>query len=185
MIADNNNLAVVRQSFANSVICHKAHEAAAEKKEAGAKRFRTGNLVLVALILIMLVIQTVINTNFIFSFIGAGLTAAEIVLLIAQLAAGYEREVVSHKNTALKYMSLRDRYKLLILDILNGESKNEIIKRRDTLLHEYQTISDLALETTQTDYDKAMQKLKLKQDGQNAWSDKQINSLLPKELNTV
>ncbi len=183
MPLDKNNLAIVRQSFANAALTHKTHEMAAERKESRARLFKWLNIALVASVMGLLVTQTIVRGNLIFAYIGAGLTGAEIVLLVVHLSFNLEPEIVSHKNAALKYMSLRDRYKLLIADIVNdGTKKADILRRRDELLHEYQTISDLALQTNQKDYNNAMARLKLVEDSQNVWSDKQIDSLLPKEL---
>lgn len=183
MSIDKKNLAIVRQGFANAAFTHKTHEMAAERKERRSIIFKALNITLITLVLGLLVTQTIIPTNLIFSYIGAGLTGAEIALLIIHLSFNIEPEIVSHKNTALKYMSLRDRYKLLIADILgDAVSANEIVRRRDDLLREYQTISDLALQTNQKDYDNAMSRLKIKEDQQNIWSDKQVDGLLPKEL---
>ncbi len=183
MSVDKRNLAIVRQSFTNAAFTHKTHEMAAERKEHRSIIFKVLNITLITLVLGLLVTQTIIPTNLIFSYIGAGLTGAEIALLIIHLSFNIEPEVVSHKNTALKYMSLRDMYKLLIADILSDAvGTDEIVKRRDNLLREYQTISDLALQTNQKDYNNAMSRLKIKEDRQNIWSDKQIDGLLPKEL---
>src|SRR6266702_5502298 len=183
MSVDKKNLAIVRQSFTNAAFTHKTHEMAAERKENRSIIFKILHLTLITLVLGLLVTQTIIPTNLIFSYIGAGLTGAEIALLIIHLSFNIESEIVSHKNTALKYMGLRDRYKVLIADVLRDAfSPSEIVRRRDDLLREYQTISDLALQTNQKDYDNAMSHLKIKEDQQNIWSDKQIDGLLPKEL---
>ena len=61
-------------------------------------------------------------------------------------------------------------------------SKDEIERKRDELLREYQMIADLSLQTSIKDYQKAMKSLKLTEDDENVWSDKQVDSLLPKEL---
>ena len=179
MALDKSNLALVRQNFANVAFSHKVHEMAAERKGRIATYFKVQNIVLIAAALILL--QSMNPTSPIFSYLGAGLTAGEIIAVIVQLSFGMEAAVVAHKNTALKYMSLRDRYKLLLADLLNDKGSSTVrVQKRDELLREYQTISDLALQTSQKDYHKAFKRLKLKEDKQNFWSDKQIDSLLPK-----
>jgi hypothetical protein len=103
--------------------------------------------------------------------------------MVSHLTFGIEQEVVAHKNSALKYMALRDRYKSFIADIIRGAlTKDALARKRDDLLREYQMISDLALQTSEDDYHMAMGRLKLVEDDQNVWSDEQINSLLPLEL---
>jgi hypothetical protein len=72
------------------------------------------------------------------------------------------------------------------VDIIRGVTSGDgLSHKRDDLLREYQMISELALQTSEDDYHKAMKRLKLVEDGQNAWSDEQINSLLPKELRST
>lgn len=181
MAVDTVNLAIVRQNFANAAFSHKVHEMAVERKERMAATFKVLNVSLIALVLLLFVAQTIWSSNLAISYIGAGLTAAEIILVITQLSFSIESEITSHKNTALKYMDLRDRYKLLLADIINGGA-DQSTTRRTELLREYQTISDLALQTSIQDYQQGMKRLKLKEDKQNVWSDKQIDSLLPKEL---
>lgn len=177
------NLAVVRQAFANAAFSHKVQEMAAERKEGRIATFKTINICLIGLVLLLFLLQATTDSSPVLTYIGAGLTAAEIVLLISQLTFGVEQEVVAHKNSALKYMSLRDRYKSTLADILRGTlDDREFTKTRDNLLKEYQMISDLSIQTSSNDYDEAMAKLKLVPDGKNVWSDKQIDSLLPKEL---
>jgi len=180
---DKENLSVVRQCFASVSFNHKIHEVASDRKAESSIRFKYIDILIISLIFILLVLQTQIPSNIIFSFVGAGLTAAEIVVLIIKLFFHFDEDSVAHKSTALKYMSLRDQYKNLITDIVKQSiSHGEIANRRDQLLHEYQMISDLALQTSQDDYREAMKRLKIKEDGQNIWSDSQIDHFLPKEL---
>ncbi|OIP86285.1 hypothetical protein AUK57_00740 [Candidatus Saccharibacteria bacterium CG2_30_41_52] len=180
---DKENLSVVRQSLANASFSHKVHEVASDRKTEASVRFKYIDICIISLIFILLVLQTQMSSNFIFSFIGAGLTAAEIVVLIVKLFFHFDEDSVAHKNTALKYMALRDRYKNLIADIIKQTiNQSEIVNRRDQLLHEYQMISDLAPQTSKDDYCEAMKRLKIKEDNQNIWSDTQVDHFLPKEL---
>lgn len=183
MAINQQNLATVRHNFANATFAHKVHEMAAERKGGRSIKYKVANVTLVSLVLGIFVFQSVTDASPVFSYIGAGLSAGEIVLLIVSLTFNHEPEITSHKNTALKYMNLRDRYRSLIADIINGRTTEaDAIGKRDILLHEYQVISDLALETTKQDYNKAMKELQLTPDGKNTWSDTQIDSLLPKAL---
>lgn len=187
MAVDKNSLALVRQGFANAAFAHKVHEVAVERKETRATKFKAANISIVALVVTLLVIQaTVSKNNNVLIYISSGVGAAEIILLIVDLSFNAEREAVSHKNMALEYMALRDNYKELMADILGERiSASEITKRRTDLLGEYQRLSKLALQTTENDYDNALSKLNIRPDKQNAWSDKQIDNLLPKELRLV
>jgi len=183
MKVDRENLAAVRQCFANAALSHKVQEVAAERQEKRITWFKSLNIVVVGAVLGLFVAQGIFPDQHILAYIGAGLTVAEIVLMISHLTFGIEQEAVAHKNSALKYMSLRDRYKSFMVDIVQGAlTGGELARMRDDLLREYQMVSDLALQTSEDDYHEAMRRMKLVEDGQNVWSEKQINSLLPKEL---
>lgn len=180
---DKKNLAIIRQSFANTALGHKIQEVAAARKNKIATIFKWSEVGLVGIVLILLIAQSQISSTPIFGIIGAGLTAAEIILLIIKQMYHFDEDVISHKSAALKFMVLRDQYKSLIADVVNKSIDGKaIIAERDRLLHEYQLITELSLPTTDADYPKAMDRLKLTQDDQNIWSDTQIDHLLPAEL---
>lgn len=183
MAINKQNLATVRHNFANTTFSHKVHEMAAERKEGRSGRHKAANVGLITLVLLIFCLQATGNSSTALNAIGIGLTAGEVVLMIISLTFNHEPEIHSHKNTALKYMNLRDRYRSLIADMVAGSIDNtKAAHERDALLHEYQVISDLALTTTKGDYSRAMDELQLTPDGQNTWSDEQIDSLLPKAL---
>ena len=114
---DIKNLSIIRQTFANTVFTHKVHEVAAERYEKKCFKIKISNIVLVSLVLIILIIGTIFDDVKIFTYIGSGLTVAEIIFLIIQLSFTFEERFIMHKNSALKYMGLRDIYKSLITDV--------------------------------------------------------------------
>jgi hypothetical protein len=180
---DRKNLSVIRQSFANTALGQKIQEVAASRKNKVATIFEWTEIGLVSIVLILLILQSQIGSTSIFGIVGAGLSAAEIILLIIKQMYHFDEDVMSHKSAASKFMVLRDRYKSLIADIINESMNTEaIINERNRLLHEYQLITELSLPTTDADYPRAMKRLKLVEDDQNIWSDEQIDHLLPAEL---
>ena len=123
-----------------------------------------------------------------YSYIAVGITMLEIIFLIVQLNFNFSKKVSEHKISALKYMALRDKYKNLIVDIVNGDLSNtEIRDKRDALQSEYQIISDIAPETDPKDYKKAQEKLFGKEkDGEEfTWSEEDIDRFLPDALKLV
>lgn len=183
---DTNNLAIVRQSFANTLFTHKVQEVAAERQGKKALAVKIINIALVSLTLVCLILQLIYILNPIYSYIGIGLTVSEIIFLIVQLSFSFEEKKLQHKNSALKFLSLRDRYRELITDIMNSNiSKAEIRSRRDALQAEYNTICDLAPQTESKDYDKAQIKLNKKglvSGEEFTWSDQEIDHFLPEDL---
>jgi hypothetical protein len=184
MSTDTKNLAVVRQSFAQCVFTHQVQEAASNRMQSSAKKYKIVNIVLVSVVLVLLVVQAFFPQNLVLTYISAGITAGEIIFLVVQLTFSVEQQSVLHKNSALKYMSLRDRYKNLLADIVDGtKNKHELLACRDALQVEYQTVSDMSPITSSNDYDQAQESLGLDGKGeQYTWSDKEINRFLPKEL---
>lgn len=191
MVADFNtmdikNLSIVRQSFASTVFTHKVQEVAAENQEYNVLVVKIVNIALVTIVLIMLILQASNPDNLLFSYIGAGITVAEVIFLIIQLSFSFEQKVIMHKNSALKYMGLRDAYRSLITDIMNGSiSESEIMSRRDLLQREYQIVSDLAPQTSGKEYKEAQKRLNKRgvvEGEEFTWSDEEINWFLPENL---
>lgn len=183
---DIKNLSIVRQSFANTVFTHKVQEVAAEVQEKKAFLVKKINVLLVSLVLLFLFLQAKFPDNIIFTYIGVGITISEIIFLIIQLTFNFEQRMVVHKNSALKFLGLRDSYRLLITDIMNQSiSRRELVARRDSLQREYQTICELAPQTGGKEYSEAQKRLNKKgivPGEEFTWSDKEIDWFLPEEL---
>lgn len=183
---DAKNLSIVRQSFAQTVFTHQVQEAASAAKMRDAARVKWANIFLVSAVLILLGLQANTPNNPIYSYLGAGVSVGEIIFLIIQLTFNPEQQSILHKNSALKYMGLRDKYRLLITDIMNERAtKQETIARRDALQQEYQTISDLAPATGSHEYTVAQEKLNVRgavENEQFTWSDEEIDRFLPEGL---
>ena len=183
---NKENLSIIRQSFACTVFTHKVQEVAAENQEKNVFTIKIVNIILVSIVLILLIIQAAKPEILLFSYIGAGITVAEVIFLIIQLAFSFEQRVVMHKNSALKYMGLRDAYRSLIVDVMSESiSIDQIISRRDLLQREYQVICDLAPQTGPKEYTEAQKKLIKRGEVQGeefTWSDEEIDSFLPENL---
>lgn len=183
---DIKNLSIVRQSFANTVFTHKVQEVAAENAGALAFKIKIANIGIVALALIMLLLQVANPSNLVFSYLGSGIAAGEIIFLIIQLTFNFEQIALSHKNSALKYMQLRDKYRGLIVDIMNEQMpQDKIASCRDSLQCEYQIISELAPQTGGKEYIEAQKRLHTAgaSGGEHyTWSDSEIDQFLPQNL---
>ena len=183
---DTKNLANIRQSFANTVFTHKVQEVAAENAGSHALKVKIANIGIVVLALIMLLLQVANQSNLVFSYLGSGIAAGEIIFLIVQLTFNFEQIALAHKNSALKYMQLRDKYRSLIVDTMNEQTPpNNVIARRDSLQAEYQVISDLAPQTGTKEYAEAQKRLHTAgaSGGEHyTWSDTEIDQFLPEDL---
>src|SRR3989344_6176556 len=97
---DIKNLSIVRQSFANTVFTHKVQEVAAENANELALKVKIANIGIVALALVMLLLQVANPSNLVFSYLGSGIAAGEIIFLIVQLTFHFEAIALPHKNSA-------------------------------------------------------------------------------------
>lgn len=181
---DKNNLSIVRQTFASTVFTHQVQEVAAFNKRKKVFVVKIINIILVSFVLILLILQTQYPNEPLFAYLASGLTLCEVIFLIIQLTFNFEQDSLLHKNSALKYMALRDRYRLLITDIMNEKApKKELIAQRNALQQEYQSISDLSPPTGEIEYLQAQKLLGLDGKGEQfTWSDKEIDRFLPEEL---
>lgn len=183
---DIKNLSIIRQTYANTVFTHKVLEIAAENNEHQIRNIKFINIVLVAIVLILLILQSTYPDNLLYSYIGAGVTIAEVIFLIVQLSFAHEQQMIMCKNSALKFMQLRDKYRLLITDVMNERKPvEEILSRRDLLQSEYQVISDLSPQTGMKEYEEAQNRLNKKgivKKEQFTWSDDEIDRFLPESL---
>ncbi len=183
---DTKNLSIIRQSFANTVFTHKVHEVAAESQEKNVFKVKMINIVMVTLVLVLQQLQSWYPSNPLFSWIGSGISVAEIIFLIFQLSFSFEQRAIMHKNTALKFMGLRDCYRLLIVDLMNEKlSANVLISSRNSLQREYQIISEQAPQTGGKEYTEAQIRLNKRGEikGEEfTWSDEEIDHFLPESL---
>ncbi len=183
---DIKNLSIIRQTFANTVFTHTVQEVAAENQDKKVFLVKITNIVLVTIVLVLLFLQTSNPQYILFSYIAAGVTISEVIFLIIQLSFSFEQRAVMHKNSALKYMDLRDSYRALIADIMNKSITTDmLLAKRDLLQHEYQIISDLAPQTRSKEYTEAQRRLNKRgaiEGEEFTWSDEEIDRFLPEKL---
>lgn len=182
---DIKNLSIVRQFFANAVFTHKTQEVAAEFQESSAFKVKIANLLLTLILFVIFILQFVFPCPLV-GMLGTLLSALEFMFLIFQLSFKFEEKATSHKNSALKYLNLRNSYTSLITDIMNRNIQpKEIRSRRDDLLREYQILCDLAPQTGRPEYEETQRRLNKRGvvEGEDfTWSDEEIDRFLPKEL---
>lgn len=182
---DTKNLATVRQMFAQTVFTHKVQEVAAEFKHQRATQYKWIDVSIAGCILILLALQAARMDTPIFAYIGIGVTVGEIIFRIVQGVFDVEKQSLLHKNSALKFMALRNRYLLLITDIMSEKiTHQQIVLQRDALQDEYQSICDLAPQTGSREYREAQKRLNRRTvEGEDfTWSDAEIDRFLTSEL---
>lgn len=182
---DTKNLATVRQMFAQTVFTHTVQEVAAQFKEQRAKQYKWVDVIIAGCILILLALQAARLDIPIFSYIGIGVVVGEIIFKIVQGVFDVEKQAMLHKNSALKFMALRDKYLLLITDIMSEKiTHTEVVLQRNALQQEYQSVCDLAPQTGQREYSEAQKRLlgRTTEGEEFTWSDAEIDRFLTNEL---
>lgn len=179
-----NNLSIVRQQFAQCVFNHKIHEKASDRLDALQDKMKWVNIILLAFVIVFLVLQIKYPDNFLFGSMSIAITIFEILFLFIQKDFSIENRAKEHKKIALQYLSLRDKYKIFVVDIMNNLESEKIVSKRDLLQDQYQIINSLSPQTKYADYEKAQLDLlgKTNKDEQFTWSDAEINRFLPKDL---
>ena len=99
---DEKNLAIVRQSFAQTVFTHQVQEIASAEKRKKVFYVKLMNVVFVAIVLILLILQIRDSQNLLYSYLGAGITIAEVVFLIVQLTFDFENQSLLHLSKKWK-----------------------------------------------------------------------------------
>lgn len=183
---DKKNLSVVRQMFAQTVFTHKVQECACERNSKKKNYFDWLTIIILSATLIILVLSLICEKSEILNYIGIALTIIEIVLLVMEKTFNFGGDAMQHKQSALKYLALRNEYLNLIADII-GSKKNdeEVIVFRDQLTKRYNEICDLSPQTEGSDYTCAQEKLGTKSKkgkGHLHWTEEEIDSFLPIEL---
>ena len=182
---DTKNLATVRQMFAQAVFTHKVQEVAAEFKEQRARQYKWIDVAIAGCILILLALQAAHLDMPIFAYIGIGVTVGEIIFKIVQGVFDVDKQAMLHKNSALKFMALRDKYLLLITDIMSEKiTHHDVVLQRNALQQEYQSICDLAPLTGSREYSEAQKRLigRAVKGEEFTWSDAEIDRFLTSEL---
>lgn len=159
---DQINLSVVRQSFGNAVYNWKVHEVAAEHCEGHSFKITLLNLILVGAVLGTMIGQFFLPKNSDLHISGTVLTIIEVLFLIFQLYFKFEERANQHKLAAKKFRSIREKYTLLIADIISADITNEdVVSRRNDLSEEMQTVSELSPSTNRKIYNVARERLRI------------------------
>lgn len=171
--------------FAQTVFTHKVHEGACERNNKKENFLEWTSVVFVFFTLVSLVLDLTYFQEFKFSYLGISLTITELTLQITGKTFQFGEKAICHKNTAQKFLHLRNDYLSLIADIMNNQSTQEVKIRRNELINRYNEICDLSPQTESSNYEYAQKKLQTKSEqgkGHYSWTEEEIDSFLPKEL---
>lgn len=180
---NKKSLAVVRQMFAQTVFTHKVQECACERNEKKQAIFDWTSIVCASLTIISIVLDSILLGLSYLKYIGIALTVFELIVLIVETNFQYGKKANEHKNSAKKFLQLRNDYLHLIADIMSDKEGVDI--RKNELTNRYSELCDLSPQTEDSDYTCAQVKLGTrgeKGEEHYTWKEEEIDMFLPKEL---
>ena len=183
-------LAATRFYFAQCVFMNNIHYKAYARFDSRLNLYRKitnwiSGLTLVVIVLHIICLQHEYSKALaIISSCGMILTGASLMFTM------YSKEDIGeiksqHKNIAEEYKSLRDRYMLLIEEIMsNGSDEKALRSKGEGFQRSYSSIGKYSPETTYEDYQGAQKGLGLGKntDEEFTWSDEEIDRFLPSSL---
>ena len=182
---DTKNLAVIRHSFAQAVFNHKIQEVIAESFRKKSKVIKISNIILVALCLVFIVVS-LSRKEEIWMYLSISISIVDIIFLVIQLFFSFDKNENFHSNSANKFLNLRDRYKILIADVMSNDIDIKNLRKvRDELQNQYSNICEISPKIEVANhYITAQKKLGIgKNRGEEfTWSDEEIDRFLPEDL---
>jgi hypothetical protein len=182
---DTKNLAIIRHSFAQTVFNHKIQEIAAESCRKKAKIIKIINIALVALVMVS-IFASISRVEKCWLYFSVFLSFAEIIFLITQLFFNFDEKSNFHSNSAHKFLSLRDQYKMLIADVMGkGIDADDLRVIRSDLQDRYSNICEISPKTEGKNYYKLTQKnlgIGESEGEEFTWFNEEIDRFLPEEL---
>lgn len=171
---------VVRDSYAGVVWSHKIQEKQSDIYAEKFKKMETINIGAASLTSVG-IIAMIFTDPLWLKLISALISFATVYITAYFKSFDLQKLITSHKATANKLISVRDQYKVLLIEIkLQSDSVENLLSRYNELVKETDSIYLEAPSTTEEAVDKASEALKIKKD--NTFSDEEIDSFLPSSL---
>lgn len=171
---------VVRTSYASVVWSHKIQEKQADIYAKTFKTMETINIITASLTSVGIV--AIIFTDPLWlKLVSAIVSFATICITAYYKSFDLQNLIASHKVTAGKLISVRDKYRVLLTEInLQSDSVKNLLSKYNELVKETDNIYLEAPTTTDEAVKKASKALKVKKD--NTFTDEEIDSFLPQGL---
>ena len=170
----------LRESFGRVVYAHKTHEKAADILMARLTRLRTSQIILCAVSATSFV-SVLFGQGSLGSFVGAACSTILLALILYTRSFDLSSDAQQHRQVANRIWGCREKYLSLITDLaMDARSLESMLRMRDCLVNDLQTIYSDAPSTTHRAYRKARKALKIREE--MSFSTAEIDSLLPEPL---
>lgn len=171
---------VVRDSYSGVVWSHKIQE---KQSDIYAERFKVMETINIgaASLTSVGIIALIFTDPLWLKLISALISFATVYITAYFKSFDLQKLVASHKATANKLISIRDKYKVLLTEIkLQSDSVENLLIKYNQLVKETDAIYLEAPSTTDEAVERASEALKVKKD--NTFSNEEIDSFLPISL---
>ena len=178
----------IREIYGRVVYSHKTHEKQAEILTTRLSKIKLGQIILPALstagfVTVFLDADWLrgFDVRWLGALIGAAFSALLLALNLYTKNYDLAEEARLHKDTAIKILSIREKYVSLLVDLQSGsETPSAIRRKRDALADELDDVYAKAPITTEKAYRKAQKALK--SEDEMTFSDTELDALLPPGL---
>lgn len=171
---------VVRDSYIGVVWSHKIQEKQSDIYAEKFKKMETVNIGVASLTSVGIVAMIFTDPLWL-KLVSALISFATVYITAYFKSFDLQKLITSHKATANKLITVRDRYKVLLARIkLQNGSVEELFIRYDELVKEADAIYQEAPSTTDEAVERASEALKIKKD--NTFTDEEIDLFLPNSL---
>jgi SMODS and SLOG-associating 2TM effector domain family 4 len=170
----------LRLTFGHVVYRHKAHSQIAQARARQGRWMRVSEaLLMTAAAGVSMAAALGLGRGF--AFAAAALTTTALVVLLLHLTLDLDASAVVHGACAARLWPMRERYRSLLSDLVDGAIDPDVAReRRDLLLNELHGIYEQAPPADQPAYQAAGRAAALASEG--ALTDEEINVFLPKSL---
>lgn len=176
----DTQLAMIREAYGRLVYTHKTHEKERERLSSFATAAKWANIVLSALTFGGVTI--VLGTDQLgWKIATVALAVASAGFAVFQLSFDPARSAEAHRTAAKRFLELRNRYELLMTDIISDAvPQDEVLRRRDRLSDETNEAYRTAPDTSPAAYKRAQKALGV--DDEMSFSEGEIDRFLPGPL---
>lgn len=171
---------VIRDSYSGIVWSHKIQE---KQSDIYAEKFKKLKIInIFAASLTSVGIVAMIFTDPLWLKLVSSIISFATVFITAYFKSfDLQKLITAHKATANKLIAVRDRYKILLMEIkLQKDSVANLLLKYNALVDEADAIYQEAPSTTDEAVERACEALKVKKD--NSFSEEEVDSFLPSSL---
>lgn len=170
----------IRHSYMSVVWSHKIQEKEADILNERFNRYETIRIACASLTSVGLISLIFIN-EFWIKLISAILSFISTFISMFFKSFEVQNNILSHKKTAIELLTLRDKFRLLLLEIqMKNTDMEEIFQKYEDLQKQLGEVYKDAPNTTDKAVARAFKALKINKD--NEFSDEEIDDNLPKSL---